>query len=368
MHDRTIQVLNIIAQETGDTPEELRNNPETEFADLGIDKLLSQAIISQIHKTMWLNMPSDLFESCPTVASLAGFLEESEPKPIPSTVPVYKQATSPSTERQAALNQAVVDQPLSIRLQGNSKGQAKTIFLLPDGSGSAMSYARIPFLGPGVCLYGLNSPFLANPETFPPIPDIAPIWAAEIRRLQPKGPYILGGWSAGGYYCFEVAKHMMLNETEADGRPVVVEKLVLIDSPCRTVFEALPMIVVETLSNQGLMGNWGHRGAPQWLLDHFAATIARVEEYKPSPLVSASADVALPKVFIIWATSGVYAAGESAASGLDTKVKVTKFMLEDRLDFGPNGWDVLFPRGTEVAIATSPGTHFTLVSPPNRPG
>ncbi|GKT55143.1 FAD binding domain-containing protein [Colletotrichum tofieldiae] len=228
-----------------------------------------------------------------------------------------------------------------------------------------MSYARIPSLGPGICLYGLNSPFLLEPEKFLPIPDIAPIWAAEVRRLQPKGPYILGGWSAGGYYCFEVAKYLMNNEKEDDGRPVAIEKLILIDSPCRTIFEALPMVVVNTLSSQGLMGNWGTKEAPKWLLDHFDATIARVEEYRPSPLTIASQQQVLPKVFILWATNGVYASGEAAASGLDMNSKVTKFMLEDRIDFGPNGWDILFPRGTQIALATTPGTHFTLIFPPN---
>ncbi|GJC84091.1 non-reducing polyketide synthase terA [Colletotrichum liriopes] len=228
-----------------------------------------------------------------------------------------------------------------------------------------MSYARIPSLGPGICLYGLNSPFLFEPEKFLPIPDIAPIWAAEVRRLQPKGPYILGGWSAGGYYCFEVAKYLMNNEKEDDGRPVAIEKLILIDSPCRTIFEALPMVVVNTLSSQGLMGNWGTKEAPKWLLDHFDATIARVEEYRPSPLTIASKQQVLPKVFILWATNGVYTSGEAAASGLDMNSKVTKFMLEDRIDFGPNGWDMLFPRGTQIALATTPGTHFTLIFPPN---
>ncbi|KAK1573008.1 Alpha/Beta hydrolase protein, partial [Colletotrichum navitas] len=241
----------------------------------------------------------------------------------------------------------------------------KTVFLLPDGSGSAMSYSRIPSLGPGICLYGLNSPFLSNPGGFLPIPDIAPIWAAEIRRLQPKGSYILGGWSAGGYYCFEVAKYLLQHEREDDGRPVEVEKLILIDSPSRNVFEALPMAVVTTLSSQGLMGNWGTNEAPKWLLDHFDATIARVEEYQPSPLTILLRGQALPKVFVIWATDGVYGPGGAAASGLDTTVKVTKFMLEDRLDMGPNGWDKLFPKGTQMAVATTPGTHFTLIFPPH---
>ncbi|TLD20283.1 hypothetical protein PspLS_08705 [Pyricularia sp. CBS 133598] len=355
MQGYTTQVLSIIAGEVDEPPEELQNNLELEFADLGIDKLLSRSIITRIHKATGLELPSELFETCPTVGSLIGFLREREAHPISSKA-------RPGHE--ARPKDALLNQPLSIRIHGRPANSTKSIFLLPDGSGSAMSYARIPPLGPGVCLYGLNSPFLLEPGKFPPIEEISPIWVSEIRRLQPKGPYILGGWSAGGYYCFEVAKYMMRNEREADGQPVVIEKLILIDSPCRVLFEALPMIVVTTLADQGLMGNMKDREAPKWMLDHFNATIARIEEYFPSPFVLESGSQAPPQIFIIWATDSIYSPGEAAAMGLDTSIKVTKFMLEDRTDFGPNGWDQLFPKGTKLAVTTTPGTHFTLMTPP----
>ncbi|KAI6307804.1 putative secondary metabolism biosynthetic enzyme [Pyricularia oryzae] len=349
MRDYTGQVLSIIAREVDEPPEELQNNPELEFADLGIDKLLSRSIITQIHKATGLELPVELFETCPTAGALISFLKN-------------KELAGPGNE--AKPNDILLNQPLSIRIHGRPGASTKNIFLLPDGSGSAMSYARVPPLGPGVCLYGLNSPFLLEPDKFPRIEEISPMWVSEIRRLQPKGPYILGGWSAGGYYGFEVAKYMMRNEKEADGQPVVIEKLILIDSPCRLLFEALPMIVVTTLADQGLMGNMKDREAPKWMLDHFNATIARIEEYMPSPLILESASQVLPQIFIIWATDSIYSPGEASAMGLDTSVKVTKFMLEGRTDFGPNGWDQLFPKGTLLAVTTTPGTHFTLMTPP----
>ncbi|KAF4910017.1 FAD-dependent monooxygenase terC [Colletotrichum viniferum] len=356
-----MSILRIIAQEAQVSTDELRQNTELEFTDFGIDRLLSRSILNQIHKATGLELPSDLFDECPTVGSLSQYFQNIDLQLRPDIPP---ECASTNACLQGCSESTLDEQPLSIRLHGCLKKPRKTVFLFPDGSGSAMSYSRIPSLGRDICLYGLNSPFLVQPEGFLPIPDIAPIWAAEVRRLQPQGPYILGGWSAGGYYCFEVAKYLMRNETEDDGRPVEVEKLILIDSPCRTVFEALPMTVVTTLSTQGLMGNWGTKGPPRWLLDHFDATIARVEEYEPSPLAVSRIDQALPKVFVIWATDGVYSPAGAASSGLDMTVKVTKFMLEDRIDMGPNGWDKLFPKGTQMSIVTTPGTHFTLIFPP----
>lgn len=363
------QILGIIAEEVGESTEDL--GPDVEFADLGIDKLLEESILIRSRKVTGVDLPSNLFESCPTVESLKIFLTTLKPQPsLGPQSPAGGDVSTGTNTAQPPQPQQVADavlpsQPLSIRLQGSPKTAKKIIFLLPDGSGSAMSYARLPPLGPGICVYGLNSPFLSNPQDFVPIPDIAPIWASEIRQLQPVGPYTLGGWSAGGYYCFEVAKYLMHHVTEHDGEPVQVEKLILIDSPCRAVFEALPMVVVRTLSSQGLMGNWGTNQAPKWLLDHFDATIVRVEEYIPEPLTLASNRQTLPEVFVIWAINGVYPPGGAAASGLDLNTKVTKFMLEDREDFGPNGWDTLFPNGTKMAFTTTPGTHFTLIFPPH---
>jgi thioesterase domain-containing protein/acyl carrier protein len=353
------QILEIIAKEIDETVDEL--GPDVEFAELGVDRLLAETILTRARSVTGLDLPPGLLDSCPTVQQLSEYISSLTPLPSAAGGSSGKSASAGSAF-QVKANPSI---PLSIQLQGSPKTSSKTIHLLPDGSGSAMSYARLPPLGPDICLYGLNSPFLSQPRDFLPIPEIAPIWAAEIRKLQPKGPYILGGWSAGGYYCFEVAKHLMHNIIEDDGKPVQVEKVILIDSPCRAVFEALPMVVVSTLSKHGLMGNWGTKEAPQWLLEHFRATIARVEEYNPEPLTLISTLQSLPEVFMIWASNGACPAGGAASLGLDLSTRVSKFMLEDREDFGPNGWDRLFPRGTSMTIFKTPGTHFTLISPPH---
>lgn len=357
-------VFSIIADEVGEDAEVLQENPEIEFADLGVDMVLTRSIVSRLRKATGLDIPHGLLQCCPTVGSLINFLDNIDPaKDVDQ--PQSQTRVSPGSPK---TKNSGPKPPLSIRLQGAPKSAKKNMFLLPDGSGSAMSYAFLPPVDPEICIYGLNSPFLTTPEDFLPIPEISAIWAAEIRRLQPRGPYILGGWSAGGYYCFEVAKYMMENLVEADGHPVQVDKLVMIDSPCRLVFDALPMIVVTTLADQGLIGNWGlGKKAPTWLLDHFNATIARVEEYKPMrmKLQLGSYQQKAPKVFVLWATSGVFPPGRAEASGLDMESPVTRFMLQDRQDFGPNGWDGLFPQGTEMALAQLPGNHFTVPFPPS---
>lgn len=340
--------LDIIAEETGFTRDELE--PDLGFTELGVNGPLAKSIISRILHETKVNLPATCFVEYPTIASLDGFLRTiSRDKVI---------ANRPSKTSHARYDQTMPSPPLSIVLQGKPASSNKIIFLLPDGSGSGMAYASIPPIGTNICLIGMNSPYLqSSPSegTFI-IEDTARMWAEEIKMRKPVGPYILGGWSAGGYYSFEVAKRLM-----SEGHSV--EKLILIDSPCRLVFEALPMEVVHYLSANNLMGNWVTKKTPEWLVKHFDLSIRAISRYTPTPMLSANNNV--PEVCLIWAEDGVLPAGNDAAeTGLDLDVKVTRFLIESRDVFGPHGWDKLFP-GAKLSIATIPGNHFSIVHPPN---
>ncbi|EOA83042.1 uncharacterized protein SETTUDRAFT_34553 [Exserohilum turcica Et28A] len=92
-----------------------------------------------------------------------------------------------------------------------------------------------PPVYPTTCLIGLNSPYLNRAHDYNcTIEQVAAQWIPEIRARQPHGPYILGDCSAGGYYSYEVTKQLL-----AQGE--AVSKLILLDSPCRTDFAALPV-------------------------------------------------------------------------------------------------------------------------------
>ena len=141
--------------------------------------------------------------------------------------------------------------PRSIVLQGRPSTTQKTIFLLPDGSGSGMVYSQFPQISDSACIVAFNSPFLINYDGTSisfntSIKNLCLIWIEGIRRRQPQGPYIIGGYSAGGYYAFEVAKQLR-HEGEK------VEKLVLIDSPCRVEFGAPQTEAIRFLSDRGML-------------------------------------------------------------------------------------------------------------------
>ncbi|KAI1781130.1 alpha/beta-hydrolase [Hypoxylon cercidicola] len=349
------QALDIVAEEVGIDRDELCD--DAEFEDFGVDAILARIITDRLANSTGVDVGPATLQYGASVSSFKQRVAEvargqnlrPQKRQAPIPIPVVKRQDLGST---------IIDkpsQPLAIRLQGNPNARQK-VFLLPDGSGSGMAYVQTPNLGPDVCLYGLNSPLLHRLIPFNgSIEDLAQVFAAEVRRVQPYGPYILGGWSAGGYHAFEVAKQLI-----REGQ--TIEKLILIDSPCRLVFEALPMEVVDYLATNDLMGNWGSKKTPEWLVKHFDDTIAAVGKYVPTPM-NFPADQ-MPEVFVIWASDVVLGKGQAEQTGLDLRKKVTRFLLEDRPHFGPHGWDELFP-GRNLTIAKMPGNHFEVIHPPN---
>ena len=333
--------LTIIAEEVGIPRDELQ--ADTEFADLGMNHRLAQAITDRFAEETSNRLPDLIFTEYPDVQSFVKYLGQAQGQPVIQRGAVQVKGKGKDKKP-----------PLVLPLQGNPATAKKTIFLLPDGSGSGMAYARLPRLGTDFCLCGVNSPFLGVGSFITTIEKFATIFMSAIREVQPHGPYILGGWSAGGYFSTEIAR-LMLRAGE------LVEAIVLIDSPCRVGFESLPMDVVRYLAPRNLMGNWGDKGTPVWLVDHFQGTLAAVDVYTPSRV-----EGRVPFVFCIEASDGVLESiAELHGTGLDPNIKLTRHMLGPRTrQFNPNGWDRVFP-SSQLRWARSSGSHFTMVHPPN---
>ena len=77
-------------------------------------------------------------------------------------------------------------------------------------------------------------------------------------RRQPIGPYILGGWSAGGVVAYEVAKQLSYLSKANPDKNWYVEKLILIDSPCPVKLEPLPARLHHFFDEIGLLDEAGY--------------------------------------------------------------------------------------------------------------
>lgn len=337
------ECLAIIAEETGVPCEELEHN--TNLADLGIDHILARAIAVRLsHKTSRHISPA-IFDKCSNVQSLLQYLGLDQQAPRAAQHASKLNSTKHRGKRKAM--------PLVLRLQGNPEASSRNVFLLPDGSGSGMAYARLPRLGEGVCLYGVNSPFLGADSFVTTIEEMASVLVETIQDVQPHGPFTLGGWSAGGYLSTEVARLLMRGGES-------VECIVLIDSPCRLEYESLPLQAVQYLAPRNLMGNWANKETPEWMVKLFEGTLAAVAKYNPGKVSGL-----IPSIFIIEASEGVFATEQDVFdTGLDQDNMLTRHLLGPRPPkFNPHGWDKIFP-DSKIQWAKSSGSHFTMVHPP----
>ncbi len=348
--------IKIIAEESGVAVEDLVG--DTVFADIGIDSLSSMVISSRFREELRLDFDSafSLFDDLPTVSKLEEFLSggSSKTSDVSSGISDSEcdSSCSSASDDGPPLNLQPYCRPTtSVILQGLPRVAKKTLFMLPDGGGSASSYVPIPRLQSDVAIVGLNCPYARDPENMNCTHGaMIESFCNEIRRRQPKGPYHLGGWSSGGAFAYVTAE-ALVNQGEE------VHSLIIIDAPVPQVMEKLPVSFYEHCNRVGLFANQpggsndGTSEPPSYLIPHFVAVVDVMLDYKVAPLKTGR----MPKVGIVWAADTVMDEKDAP------KIKGMHFMVQRRKDFGPDGWDSVVP-GAEFDIVKAIGAnHFTLM-------
>ena len=333
----------IIAEEMGFQLDDI--SLEAPLGSLGMDSLMVLTVLGALREKTGLEVPQTLFADDPSVRDL----EERLNTPSQSVVASDISASSSELQMKACGHHPA---PSSILLQGSAKGSTRNLFLFPDGSGSATSYASLPALSSTLAVFGLNSPFLTSPREYTcGLDGVAQLYITEIKGRQAKGPYLLGGWSVGGIIAYETA-YQLIQGGEA------VDKLILIDSPCPLILPPLPVSLVRFFDSLGLFGKGQ---TPPWLMEHFESSVANLHRYKPRAIEASKS----PTTFAIWAREGV--CSDPLAVRLDLRAEDSQsasWILDDRNDFGPNFWDQLV--GAEkISGAGVPGNHFTMMKEPN---
>lgn len=351
--DETVdKALEIIGEAISIDPFDIQDHETWKF--LGLGDLLASATASDLRKEIGVDVKAEDFAKYPTVAEFKAFLRGDQKASSNSSAKPIAQPVNEPTNPWEGIPKPKV--PLSIILQGHPEKSKVNVFLFPDGSGAGGSYGSLPSMGKDICLIGLNSPFLRQAQAFTcSIERMARLWVDEVRKIQPKGrPLVLGGWSAGGYYSFEVTKLLTAGGDK-------VERLILIDSPCRLEFEALPESVVAELTRKGLMGASGEKKAPDWLVQHFTSTVISVDSYMPTPMSTKNVPA---KVNFIWVKEGLVKSVPESGLQVDMDVKVTRFLLEPRGDLRTVGWEKLLP-GAQYSFDYMTGNHFQITQPPH---
>jgi phthiocerol/phenolphthiocerol synthesis type-I polyketide synthase E len=155
--------------------------PDQNYFDLGGDSSLAVHLFVQIEKTFNVKLPIFTLFEAPTIAELAQ---------------VLRRDTAP-----AGWSPLVVIQP---------HGSRPPFFCMHGAGGNVLIYRELSrLLGDDQPFYGLQSQGLdgqAPPLTT--IVDMATLYANEIRRVRPAGPYLIGGYCLGGTIAYEVAQQL----------------------------------------------------------------------------------------------------------------------------------------------------------------
>ena len=329
----------------------------TDLSTLGMDSLMSLTILGILGERTGRSFESSLFVDNNSIASLRRALQ-SEAESVVSQVKTS--ASLPEKPATALVSPRVT----SILLQGNTKTATQNLFLFPDGSGSPTSYSFIPPISPrGLCVYGLTCPFLKKPTTWTcGVRGVTTMYIEEILRRQPEGPYLIGGWSAGGVFAYEATRQMAAMQKANPTKNFYVEKLLLLDSPCPVALEPLPSRLHIFFNQIGLLGDGNPDHTPSWLLPHFQATIDSLKAYEPVLMKDDPFDA--PETLLIWCTDGVAGdPGDPRPPRQDDDVAVMDWLLDHRTDFSSNGWEKLLGAG-KFSCTTVPGNHFTMMREP----
>ncbi|RWA10461.1 hypothetical protein EKO27_g4652 [Xylaria grammica] len=117
--------------------------------------------------------------------------------------------------------------------------------LVAGSNGSASIYTQPPTLRSSTPIWVLESPFLSCPtEMAYTVEEIAPIYVAALKVIQPTDLYLLGGYSASAVHAYEIARLLLNGGEEVDRLTLVGVKAHL---PGETWDEAPQMADVEML-------------------------------------------------------------------------------------------------------------------------
>lgn len=160
------------------------------FFELGGDSLAAAEMIARFPEHFAVELPlGSLFEAA-TVAGLAGYLQRAGSR----------------------------NDPLGVVLPLRATSSQRPLFCVHPVVGLSWGYSGLlRHLDAGVPLYGLQSRGLRGDAELPrSIEAIAADYLQQIRRIQPRGPYRLLGWSMGGLIAHALAAQLQAHNERVE--------------------------------------------------------------------------------------------------------------------------------------------------------
>jgi thioesterase domain-containing protein/acyl carrier protein len=153
------------------------------FFDLGGDSSLALQLFNEIAQVCDRELPPVTIYQAPTIAALAALLEQPTTPRFPTLVLLKAGAEKPP------------------------------VFVAHGLGGSVMDFFQpVKHIETDHPIYGMQARGIDGlDEPFASIEDMAEFYLRAIRNLQPRGPYVLAGYSLGGLVVLEMAQRLSAN-------------------------------------------------------------------------------------------------------------------------------------------------------------
>nr|CAF05651.1 TubF protein [Archangium disciforme] len=195
---------------------------DDDFFELKGDSLLAIQLMGRLRKELEVELPLSSFLARPTLRTLLSAMPApatDEPASATGAIPAAAPQPSPAVSSEPARKwrHLVPIQP---------QGESPPFFWAAPLMGTVFPYFTLArCLAPTHPFYALQPPGLQEgQEPMDKVEELAALYVRELRELQPRGPYRLGGWSFGCVVAYEVALQL-----EAAGEQVAL--LSLLDFP-----------------------------------------------------------------------------------------------------------------------------------------
>jgi len=151
------------------------------FFDLGGDSLRAIRLMIELERLYQRQFDLSVLTSCGTIEALARELErDAKEDQTPHLVPM------------------------------RTTGTRTPLFCVHCGTGNVLRYrALTSFLDPEIPIYGLRAPDLRDSGALPTVEGLAELYLADVRQVQPHGPYQFFGFCFGGSVAFEISRRLV---------------------------------------------------------------------------------------------------------------------------------------------------------------
>jgi thioesterase domain-containing protein/acyl carrier protein len=199
------------------------------FFDLGGHSLIAVRLFAKVKKAFHVEFPISVLFEAPTIERCAELIRER-----------VGDGAAPATPKRGAPRTRFTH---LVPMHPGEGGPKTPFFLVAGMFGNVLNLRHLAnLLGTDRRFYGLQARGLYGDqmphETFQ---EMAEAYLAEVREVQPDGPYFLGGFSGGGITAYEMAQQLRRQGEE-------VALLVMLDTPMR--FEKADLSVADRIAIQ----------------------------------------------------------------------------------------------------------------------